>query len=466
MVRDAAQVAADNAVVIARIAAALENPSLSNVSLFSESDGSRTSAPAILLASMSPVFLQMLTGPFAEGIDRSRKKIKASWSRCSARADTSSCRDSSARAVRTVRCTFRGEVLAAVVEFGATNDSPALSSGSVELLSEILEAGTTYDIPDLQAKACNRLIAIAEKEPEHACKILQTVWDRWQAANFGNGLAGKVAEAALRVIDGSEIGRFSEDALAYCGCLCEEAMKFILQRQSIVADEMVLFEALQRWLGSGGEGRASAGTDLATCLSLEKMSSKFLRDVVSISGLVPLQTLCDAFQLHAVEAESTRARQCPRRAISTFCWMSTGSTVLEGTVSEGCTVDGISCFIDSGTCTFVVLAEKIVGNCMFRLVVGNADRDVMIGSRAGLEYRSTGGAYDCVRSTKRTVPVFLSGDTIYLTVDYKEGSFKISVNGGTSFLIFSDIHDFGDGQALGLVLSVAGRSRFRLVDVR
>lgn len=158
MARQVKEVAADNAAVVARLVTVLENPDLADIALLSERDGTKTTAPAFQLASCSPVFLRMLTGPFSEGLNRNCKRTKTS-----ADADTSLSRYSSLPAVS---CAFSGEALATVVSFAATNDAPSLSSGSVDLLIEILEVATYYDIEGLLAKARSKAIAMLLSFPE------------------------------------------------------------------------------------------------------------------------------------------------------------------------------------------------------------------------------------------------------------------------------------------------------------
>lgn len=67
MVRRSTGVAADNAVVVARLFAALENPYLHDIALRSERDNSGEFVPSILLASSGLARRRTLTEPFAEG---------------------------------------------------------------------------------------------------------------------------------------------------------------------------------------------------------------------------------------------------------------------------------------------------------------------------------------------------------------------------------------------------------------
>lgn len=322
MVRDATEVAADNAAVVARLVAALQNPGLSDMALVSECDGTSAAVPAFLLASCSPVFKQMLTGPFAESTNQGQKRR-----RTAGKADSS---------VPEVSCAFSGQALVAAVSFAATNDSALLLSGTVEDLSDILEVATYCDISGLLAKAVRQMIASVYIKPAEACATLMSVWGRWKADDFDDGPAGKIAKAALMVIDGTGIGGSGIGGrpgvgLMNCDCLCEEAMKFLLCRQSIVATGMVLFEALQRWLAADEKARASAGVGLVACLSLEKMPAAYLRDVVSKSGLMPVEKIIDIFQARAIAADSVGGPQhFPSRAMTSIRSSRTGSSVLEG----------------------------------------------------------------------------------------------------------------------------------------
>lgn len=112
MVRNEADISADNAAVISRLTAVLENPDFSDLPLLSERECSNTPAATRVLASCSKVFLQMLTGPFVEGAERGGKQRKA---------------DSGAAEVgptnRTLISSFSCEVLSAVLEFAATNNA-------------------------------------------------------------------------------------------------------------------------------------------------------------------------------------------------------------------------------------------------------------------------------------------------------------------------------------------------------
>ena len=113
--------------VVARLRAVLSDPSLLDVTLVSERDGSHTPAAQLLLASCSPMFSRMLAGSFAEAASRRK-----------AGADALS-----------VRSAFGGEVLAAIVAFAATNDAPVLRCGDAVLLAELLEACEYYAIDGL-----------------------------------------------------------------------------------------------------------------------------------------------------------------------------------------------------------------------------------------------------------------------------------------------------------------------------
>lgn len=149
-------------------------------------------------------------------------------------------------------CAFSGEALATVITFAATNDCPALSNCSLDLLREVLGLALYYDIAGLLAKAERRVTIKADSKPTEACGMVEAVWSSWKAAEFDGGPAGVVAVAALSTID-----RWPDEALVSCGKLCEEAMKFALLRRSITADE-ILFQALKAWAQAKGKERESA----------------------------------------------------------------------------------------------------------------------------------------------------------------------------------------------------------------
>lgn len=255
-----------------RFVAALKNPALSDVSLHSERDGTATPASKICLASCSPVFMQMLTGPFAETKKTCMRSLEIGASAAPQSPSLS------------VSCAFGGEALAAVVTFSASDEVPALENMSIELLCEILEASEYYDISGLRFQTKTLLIQRVEDEAEDACVVLQGVWERWSADDFGTGFAREVAEAALKEND-----RSAETALANCGILCESAMATVLGREFIDADETELCRSLLTWVSAGdGEERRTAGARLAESLSLKKLSPAFLLQVVASSPwLIP-----------------------------------------------------------------------------------------------------------------------------------------------------------------------------------
>jgi hypothetical protein len=268
--------AENNAAVVARLRAVLIDPALLDVTLVSEQDGSQTPAAQLLLASCSPMFSRMLAGSFAEAV--SLRKAGAD--------------------VLSVHCQFGGEVLAAIVAFAATNDTPALRGGDVELLAELLEASEYYAIDGLQLKAKRALLSHAARS-EEACIVLQAVWERSAAdGRSGTSSAGEVANAALTTIDEAHI-----TALQHTGCLCEGAMRRVLSSERTGANEASLFDALHRWVCADEARRGEASDRLVACLSYDLMPPSFLRDVVAHSGLVPAATLSDTFQTLALAAE-------------------------------------------------------------------------------------------------------------------------------------------------------------------
>jgi hypothetical protein len=269
--------AENNAAVVARLRSVLMDPTLLDVTLVSEQDGSQTPAAQLLLASCSPMFSRMLAGSFAEAASRRQ-----------AGAD-----------VLSVHSAFGGEVLAAIVTFAATNDTPALRGGDVELLAELLEASEYYAIDGLQLKAKRALLGHAARS-EEACIVLQACWERSAAdGRSGTSSAGEVANAALTTIDEEHV-----TALEHTGCLCEGAMRRVLSSERTGANEANLFDALHRWVCADEDRRGEASDRLVACLSYDLMPPSFLRDVVAHSGLVPAATLSDAFQTLALAAES------------------------------------------------------------------------------------------------------------------------------------------------------------------
>ena len=284
--------AENNAAVVARLRAVLSDPSLLDVTLVSERDGSHTPAAQLLLASCSPMFSRMLAGSFAEAASRRK-----------AGADALS-----------VRSAFGGEVLAAIVAFAATNDAPVLRCGDAVLLAELLEACEYYAIDGLQLKAKRALLARAARS-EEACSVLQAVWESSAAdGRSGTSSGGEVANAALQTIDEAHA-----TALQHCSCLCEGAMKRVLSSERTGADEADLFDALHRWVCADGARRGEASDRLVECLSYDLMPPSFLRDVVAPSGLVPAATLCDAYQTLALAAERHHGFQARPRSLPLWC---------------------------------------------------------------------------------------------------------------------------------------------------
>lgn len=271
MDRDESEEAADNAAVVARLKEALANPAVTDLVVVSDRDGTKTPASAFLLASCSPIFTSMLTGTFLESADqeRARKRSRTRF------GITSPSPFSTFSSPRSVRSSFSGEALSSFVAFSATNDAPMLWSGNVRVLAEILEASEYYDIDGLGFKARRQLIARAKKVPEDACAVLDSVWVRWSADDFGPGPAEEVAYAAMEVIDESV-----NKALMNCECLCEEAMVKVLSSQTVGVDEYSLFLALQRWVQETAEGRGEGSIDavrrLVACQSFEKKRKKNL----------------------------------------------------------------------------------------------------------------------------------------------------------------------------------------------
>lgn len=173
-----------------------------------------------------------MTGPFAEGARRWQKRRKA--------RDGAGTSDSSI--ALTIGCAFSGEALSAVVAFAVSNDAPALWNGSAGLLSEIFEASDYYDIFDPRCKAKRQLSLRAEEFSDEVCVVLEAVWDRWYAVEFGDGTADTVANIALAAID--ELG---DEALMSRRGLCESAMAKVFSSSNTSGSEVDLFKALQIW---------------------------------------------------------------------------------------------------------------------------------------------------------------------------------------------------------------------------
>lgn len=435
----------------ARFVAALKNPALSDVTLRSECDGTATPAAKICLASCSPVFMKMLTGPFAETKETYVRSLEIGASASPQSPSLS------------VNCAFGGETLAAVVAFSASDEVPALESRSIELICEILEACEYYDISGLRLQAKTLLIQRVEDKAEDACVVLQSVWERWSADDFGAGFAGEVAEAALKEID-----RSAETALANCGMMCERAMAMVLGREFIDADETELSRALLTWVSAGdGEERRTAGARLAEGLSLEKLSPSFLLEVVASSPwLIPRENVFDVFASYAIGAEAKGVFSSSRRMAKLFPkWCSTGTAVMSVANATGAAVGLLDRELDSGCWTWDLRVEEICETLGVGVTCGSVALEEHLGSqrcgyayiRAGLSY--TGGEIH----HRKQGPTFKKGDDVRVTLDCDTGALFVNVNYIHSYQAFAAVGSSGNGNTFTPAVSLQDSARVRLL---
>lgn len=454
MRRGAAEVASDNAVVIARLTAVLENPALSDLVLLSERDGSKTPAPTLVLASCSKVFLQMLTGSFAEGTVRDGKRSVASSG-------------ASTPTRRTIRASFSGEVLSAVVEFAATNDASLLWEGSVELLGELFEAAEYYDMDCLRTKASRHLIARAQAEvPDQACAVLMAVWGRWEADDFGKDTyAFQVAQAAL-----SSMANKGVEALVGCDCLCEEALEKVLALQFVCLDNADLFNTVKKWVSSSKESRTIPGKRLVSSLPLDRFPPSFLATVGKGSGLVSKEQLSEIFQAIALRAETDLGINPSKRGNGKLpFWQGADSVEYSGVFSFGSLYSlGLLDFsLSNGRWEFDILVLDM-GQELEVGFIGGSLYDISF-TAGSLGDQRNGFAQGCsgvsrhFRLAVSSGPSFGRGDTVRSTISCDTGSFTISVNGGKQFAAFDQMKPSGDVKAFIPAVSMSRGSRVRLV---
>lgn len=453
MARDAKEVAKDNAAVVARLAAASANPALADLTVLSERDGTKTPAIAVLLASCSPVFTQMLTGGFAEG-GPAQKRSRRSFEGIHDSGDgegAGAAADGSASSTRAVRSSFSGEALAAVVEFAATNFAAALTGESVVILRELYEAADYYDIGGLRATVVQKLIACAQVKPEDACLVLEAGWGIWQADDFGSSGVGAVASAALEVVEKS-----ADVALSNCGCLCEGAMDKVLSMKFVGATEDDLFRALQRWhlhpvLSDNGD-RKDAVRRLVNRLSLNKMSPSFLANNVAKSGFVSSKDLFDAFKFFSLQLESDNGFSSASRADRSLPkWYLSGSSELRSTLSREWNLpfappELLDCHLEGGLWSWDIRAEEMSA---YSLSVGMAICDRLSerwcgeGDHRLLMYTDHGVAYrqsrDDVDLESSGGPSYSKGDTVTLFANFEARTLSVSVNGGELYEAFSNV---------------------------
>lgn len=457
MTRSAAEVAADNATVVARLAAVSENPDLSDLVLMSERDGSKTPATILVLSSCSKVFLQMLKGPFSEGADRGGKRGKT----CSGAASV-------VPAKRTVSSSFSGEVLSAAVEFAATNDASLLWSGSVELLGEIFEAAEYYAMDGLRSKASRHLIARAQAEvPDQACAVLMAVWQRWVLEDFEKGtLAHQVSQAALLTIQSSGV-----EALAGCECLCEYALGKVLALKFMFIDCVDLFNIVQKWVNSSPETRKSAGKRLVSSLPLERFPPSFLMAVVKKSGLVSNGQISKVFQAIALRAETNfNINRSKRGNEKLLFWKGRDSVEYSGTnADDDLYSSGLLEFsLSRGQWEFEILVLELGEDLEVGFVAGDVSDFWFTGECLGNEENGyaldcAGGAWHNGRELNSSSLTFCQGDTVCLSIDCDTGSISISVNEGERNVPFRRVKPPGDVKTFTPAVSMPEGSRVRLV---
>lgn len=447
MARGVEEEAADNAAVVSRLVAALQNPELSDLVIMSDRDGSKTATPAFLLASCSPVFTRMLTEKVSENADhcRTRKRIRT---RSNGSSSASTLTDPSLSTQNVMTSSFSGDALTAIVMFAATNDAPALWTGSVKLLGEILMASVHYDISALGCKAKNQLIAHVTEAPKSACHVLESVWKKWSSDAFGAGLAGEVAHAALKAFEVS-----AAVALKSCGCLSEGAMKKILSSPSVNADENAMFSALQRWVNDSGicndKSRNDVVERLVACLSFEKMTPSFLKNVVANSGLVSKEVLFDVFQEFSVKSETENGFTSKMRSNSEIPlphWCTSSSVVCK-TEQGGHGFEFLERAFDSGCWVWDLQIEKLCGKTHVGLVFCHKNYEKWSSNYSMLAYGISGcgwllhgekGCWERAAGDDKG-PSFSEGDMIRVSVDCGNGTFNIQINGGVPHEVFSGI---------------------------
>lgn len=447
MARGAAEEAADNAAVVARLVAALHNPDLSDLVITSDRDGSKTTTPAFLLASCSSVFTRMLKENVSEKADhfRTRKRIRT---RSNGSSSASTSIESPFSTQNEITSSFSGDALTAVVMFAATNDAPALWTGSVELLGEILTASEHYDISVLGFKAKNQLVAHVAEAPKSACHVLESVWKKWSSDAFGAGLAGEVADAALKAFEVS-----ADVALNSCGCLSEGAMQKILSSPSLNADENTMFCALQRWVNDSGicndKNKDDVVKRLVACLSFEKMTPSFLKKVVANSGLVSKELLFDVFQDFSVKSEAKNGITSIMRSNSEIPlphWCTSSSVVCK-TEHSGHGFEFLERAFDSGCWDWELQIERLCGKTHVGLVFCQKNYKLLSPDYSMLAYGRSGcgwllhgekGCWERAAGDDKG-PSFSEGDTIRVSVDCGSGTFNIQINGGVLHEVFSGI---------------------------
>lgn len=446
MTRTTAVVAADNAAVVARLSIALSNPDLCDVVLQSDSDGSTTPASTLFLAACSPVLRNMLTGAFAEGAARGRKRPLEEG------------------AAPPVRSPFSREVVATVLSFAATNDAPALWTGSTQLLSEILEASEYYDIAGLKEKVGGQLFVRAKEVPAEACGVLEAVWGGWEAGSFGSGCAGKVGETALSVIDGA-----ADVALLGCGCLCEAAMEKVLGLKFIGFGEAEIFNALKRWVDVDAGNRIVAGGRLVSYVSLSLLSPSFLTGVVEKSGLVSKEAMSDLFRTLLMKAEKDGG--IPRGDGKLPNWASTFSTDFKSNVTSPYRIcsEVLDCRLRDGHWVWELEVEKAGHFFYVGLATGPIDPSEFLGAQR--HGHAFGGDGSCsflysdgsLIRDEESWPSFSDNDTVRLVLNCGTGSLSIKVNGRAPFEAFTGIELYGDANAFRPVVSLGCESRVRLL---
>jgi len=420
-----ASVASDAEEVLHRLAAATKKE-YSDVFLVSDADGSAVPAVRFLLASCSDVFARMLFGDFSEGngSETNQKRAKRSGN------------------AREVRSAYQRATLKAVVAFSVFNDAPLLHNGTAAELVELLEAGNYYGIEVLRAKA-NKAMLARVTSPVDACSLLNAALEHGKGRNI-IGL-NECACAALATLE-----RQPEEALNYVFCLSEPALKVVLSSPQIAANEEELFIVLQRWCNAQHADDQTAKQLLASCLSLERMSPTFLRDVVRPTGWASQEALVSAFQAHSLAQERVHGcAQVYQRSIGKVKWRSTGTPAYSETRAKHGVELLDDCHVE-GKWTWTLKVELdcscwwagvIRGDAQSARFSSSLDMNDWLGKQpCGYVYGSNGSACHATGVDdgpyNQMGPEFTTGSKLVFTLDCEEGTLSVSVDNNETFKVF------------------------------
>lgn len=303
----------------------------------------------------------------------------------------------------------------------------------------------------------------------------------WALSDFGDCPAGEVAEHALM-----EIYDEPEKALVGCGCLCEEAMKMILNSTDALIDEVGMFRALQRWVAADEDERGDTGHQLASCLSFKDMPPSFLLGTVAESGWLEKDAMFAIFQDLALKAEGDHGFDSTLRD-GTVCptlyhgrkelpyWERSASVKYSGQSRSngGHDIGLLDKTLETGSWTWEILVEEIGTEIAVGVVTGDIRFDKFLGRQLfGYAHKSNGYCYhgQSQHLENDVGPTFDDGDTVRVSLDCDRGTVDVAVNDGPPFRTFEDMVDFDtfgpEHRSFVPAVSVRASDRVRLVKFR